>query len=135
MLRTCSILVLGGLILACVEPEPPKDTPPPAYFVTILQASDSRGVGSVACPAESRITGGGCHCRGIGDPLFGAAPAGNSFVCGCYGDGAVLISANCLSSSHPNTLRQGLSAPSPEALMLIEEFRAAKGLPPRSGTP
>lgn len=120
MLRKCALVVaLASCSPASQEPKPTtvinRDATVtlPVYSVKIVSASDSSGVGSVACPTGSRITGGGCRCHGLGDPLFGAAPAGNSYVCGCYltaasGSHAVDSFANCLSSDTAGTLSTAL---------------------------
>lgn len=105
----------------------------PTYNVKTFQASDSSGVGSVTCPTSTVQVGGGCHCHGFG-VLFGAQPAARSFVCGCFDgsdpDHTVDAVVNCLSSSNASTISQGLSGeptrPSPEALALAAEFRAAR---------
>lgn len=88
------------------------------YSVRQVSAYDAQGVASVTCPEGTRVTGGGCDCKGVGDPLFGAGPAGNGFVCGCYHFGndtehGVEAYAHCLGSSKPGTVSQSLSAQAP----------------------
>lgn len=109
-----------------------SDSPDPVYSVRIVQTYDADGVGTATCPSNSRVVGGGCGCKQVGAPLFGAAPAGNAFVCGCYstsstGERGVDVFASCLSSDTPGTLSQGLQAPptrDPETARVEEEFRA-----------
>lgn len=101
------------------------------YSVRQVSSYDAQGVASVTCPAGTRVTGGGCDCKGVGDPLFASGPAGNGFVCGCYHFGSdpergAEASANCLGSSKPGTLSQSLSGDAPvdaELNARVEDLR------------
>lgn len=122
-------ILLCLFLCSCVRDEVPNVTVP-VYSTRLVTSSDSSGVGSVSCPSTHRIVGGGCHCEGVSDVLFGNAPAGNGYVCGCYdygsAGGAVTTSAICLSSSVVGTLKEGLTAPDPEAEFVAAQFRAQR---------
>jgi hypothetical protein len=125
-----TLVVLSLVLCGCAPP--PAPDPDPVFSVKFITTYDATGVGSATCRSGSRVTGGGCSCKGIGDPLFSGSPAGNSYVCGCYHFGAgaergVEAYAACLSSNVPGTVSQSLVAADPQpdqqARGLLAELR------------
>ena len=128
---TAAVLLLG----ACAQNTPLPVDGPPVYSTRIVEASDSSGVSSVSCPTTHRIMGGGCRCEGVSDVLFGAGPAGNGFVCGCYdygsSGGSATAYAICLTSTVAGTLKSGLVAPDPELEAAAMQLRVRRADAPR----
>jgi hypothetical protein len=119
-------LLLCLVFVAACAPEPIQSVTHPRYTALVANGYGADGVGSATCPTASALSGGGCRCKGIGDPLFSGRPAGNSWVCGCYGSGAVDVYATCILSDTPGTMIQGLVAPDAEALELMAELLSQK---------
>lgn len=81
-MKTILYLALGAIVLSgCGESGSTADAVTTVSTLT-LKSTDASGVASADCPTGSAITGGGCHCSGAG-AIFGSAPAGNSYICGC----------------------------------------------------
>lgn len=121
-----TVLLLG----ACAQNTPLPVDGPPVYSTRIVEGSDSSGVGAVSCPTTHRIMGGGCRCEGVSDVLFGAGPAGNGFVCGCYdygaAGGAATAYAICITSTVAGTLKSGLVVADPELEAEAAQLRAQR---------
>ena len=121
-----AVLFLG----ACAQNTPLPVDGPPVYSTRTVEASDSSGVSSVNCPTTHRIMGGGCHCEGVSDVLFGAGPAGNGFVCGCYdygaSGGAATAYAICMTSTIAGTLKSGLVVADPELEAAAAQLRVQR---------
>lgn len=130
---TSNPLVWSAVLLmsSCLQNPGPEI---PTYSTRTVEASDFSGVASVSCPSTHRVVGGGCHCEGVSDVLFGSQPAGNGFVCGCYdygsAGGAATAGVICLASSVPTSLKQGLEAADPELEAAVDRFRAQRDQAP-----
>jgi len=125
-----SVVVAVVLMQGCVQPSSLE--PDPVFSVRIVTTYDRDGVGTATCPGGSRIVGGGCSCKGVGDPLFSGSPAGNSYVCGCYHFGTgveegVESYVTCLSSTVSSSLSQNLIGAEPrldpEVERVVSELR------------
>lgn len=125
--------LLAVLCLAACTKEP---TPPTVLAVQQVVANSSDAVLTVACPAGTRVAGGGCKCgtttTGASGSIFGSEPAGNSWICGCTSNAPARADALCLGVSAPHSIGSAVyfdePPPDTEAQARLVEYRRRAAL-------